>query len=467
MGLKEIFSSTKKIEQRMTEKVTKQIQATAAHNLQKIQGNAEGGSYEALLESFLTGRPVSGQSNLNMYTSYSSQVQATYRKYNGEEALGNTSVRTIVDLRSAMISGEGISVQTKNEELAKWIDQFLTLNKVNGSKFINMVKTGEMEGKELLFLKVRNKDLRTGKPDFIKLHRHPSKVCGGSDFEVNLMDPNDPDEVKDIRIMGSDGEKKQFSETHVKFVKLGGSPAKVNETTTRVGIVLGHCENYDKGLNTMRTNNHLFSRTTPFFETESERDASAINKWIKDNNWKIGQAFAGKAKFSLHTPDTGAMDGVKAELATLAKTISATTGIPVHWLGWVDLMSNRATAEELYDLVSNATSMERTIWAEAFYDIILMAQKMAIDSGQIKGAIDPLFEVKIPVISFTKFQSLVNALSTAYNDGVISKGDYQNLLPGIDPYKTNTYLSAEQDEEVNDFQSSMTDDDEENKNKDQ
>ena len=57
------------------------------------------------------------------------------------------------------------------------------------------------------------------------------------------------------------------------------------------------------------------------------------------------------------------------------------------------------------------------------------------------------FEVRIPVIDFSKFLETVKALSIAYNDDVISRSDYQNMLPGIDPLATEKALKVEKREE--------------------
>lgn len=279
----------------------------------------------------------------------------------------------------------------------------------------------------------------------IRVIRMVSSHQGGNDFTVELSDVNDPESIKRIIYMTKDKGTEEITDKF-KYVKLGGDPGKVNETPTRCGLVLKEIDNYDRALNCMRVNNHLFSRVTPFFKTSSEKATTAILSKIKAMGWKLGQALAGEADFSLVVPPIGAMESLKAEMAQLAKAISATSGIPVHWLGHVDMMSNRATAEELYDVISNATSQDRAVWAESIYDLIVTAQELAIDNGMMEPGtlVDRDFTVSIPVVSFVKLESLVNALSKAFNDGAISVGTYRNLLPGVDPY-----IEAEATEEEN------------------
>jgi hypothetical protein len=59
-------------------------------------------------------------------------------------------------------------------------------------------------------------------------------------------------------------------------------------------------------------------------------------------------------KLSLLVPEVGAMENLKSEMLINAKAISAVTGIPIHWLGHVDAMSNRSTADSLYETINNA-----------------------------------------------------------------------------------------------------------------
>ena len=115
----------------------------------------------------------------------------------------------------------------------------------------------------------------------------------------------------------------------------------------------------------------------------------------------------------------------------------------MHWFGHVDLMSNRATAETLYETINNATILDRCIWEETLFDVLVKAQEMAIDNGFLVGAINYDFEVKIPLMSFAKMKDHIQALSLAYADQAISLQDYRNKLPGINPYKTAQLMETD------------------------
>lgn len=417
----------------------------------KIQATTEGENQQITLESLLYGTKLSGAGIESQYQNYSAQLIETYRKYEGRSNLGSPQLRALVDTRTAFISGEGLSVQAENNKTAAWIDKFLTENKLKGSKWVNLVKGGEMSGKQLIILDVVGKI--TGEPKIICYRIPYANGMMGINYEIDLLNKFDFDSIRGLlKIDKMTGEKIRLNFKNFKYVRLGGSDADINETTTRVGLVLHEIESYARALNGIRQNNHLFNKIFPTFLTKSKNETSELLSWISRVKWKIGTTFIGTAQMKYESPPTTTHENYKAETLAVGKIISATTGVPIHWIGWVDIMSNRATAEELYEVINNATTMDRLIWSEAIRDVIIMAQEMSIDNGigELK-TVDKKFEVKIPLINFSKMLNYVKALSIAFNDEVISKKDYQNALPGIDPYQTQQNIEKEQQESVEKF----------------
>jgi len=101
-----------------------------------IQASVPEGSKDyVIIESMLTGIPinVSVPGTTNAYRTYEVQVGETYRKYNSFADFGSQQLRTIVDLRTAFIAGEGISISCQDERTAAWIETFLRRNELTGS----------------------------------------------------------------------------------------------------------------------------------------------------------------------------------------------------------------------------------------------------------------------------------------------------------------------------------------------
>ena len=428
----------------VTKKKLKKIQAMAA----------EGAENPVDLESLLTGVPLSENGSQRLYRSYGAQTSAIYRKYNGRDEVGNPQTRGLLDLRKATIAGEGISIQAENENTGAWINDFLNNNKLKGSRFPLWVLGGEMAGKSLVGL-VPDKVSK-----FVRTFHYPfTNGADGIDYRVKLNNIYDFDTIKDVEKKAGTGYASMKLKTgHFQYVRLGGDDCRVNETTTKVGLCLHEIESYDRALNGMRKNNHLFSRITPTFQTTSLSETTALQSWIARVKWKIGIIFAGTAKLEYVGPPETAHGNYKTEMEAAAKVISMVTGMPIHWIGHVDMMSNRSTAAELYDLINNATVIERVIWAEALKEIIIKAMKISIESSfenktvkrgkAILSIPDDKFTVNIPVMSWSRMESYIKALSLAFNDGVISDLDYQGKLPDIDPYVTNKRLEQQKAEEA-------------------
>lgn len=406
----------------------------------------EGASYQTIIESMLTGNilNVSVPGTTTAYKNYDSQVAETYKKYNGHADYGNTQIRAIIDLRTAMIAGEGISVSCPNSKTAEWIDNFLTVNDLQGESFINLVKGSELAGQALIVFKSdinpHTGELYTKTIRVPYLTTHPYKAI--------YTDPLLREEVDYIKVK-KDGIWQRASIGRYVYVRTGGDDADTLGPTTRAGVILTDAENYDRASRDIRRLNHILARITPVFETSSPSETNATKQFLNNKKWKIGEVFIGQAKMSYATPGGGAHDNLIKELVTSIKTITAVTGVPVHWLGFVDLMSNRATAESLYELIKHATILERVTWQKSLYQLILYAQEQYIDSGGRGLLLDPNFEVKLPLIDFSNFKEKVEAYSLAYSDQAISLDDYRSGLPGIDPLKTAEAIDAEEQQTIN------------------
>jgi hypothetical protein len=412
--------------------------------------DVEGRKEAVLIESLLTGRTINITipGTVNAYSNYESQVIETYRKYNGFSSFGNQQARAIVDLRTAFIAGEGISVSAEKDRTAKWIEKQFQKNNFNSINFIESVKGTELAGQSLFILKP--KEWMDGQL-YIKFIRVPYSIDHA--YRPVYDDKLTKENIIDIQIK-KDGVWVSAGFRNYLYVRTGGDDFSSYGAVTKTGVVLTDIENYDRAIKDMRRNNHIFARITPVFETASAGEANGLQAKLNDLKWKIGQAFIGSAKFKYETPSQGAHENLNSELVATVKTISSVTGVPVHWLGYVDLMSNRSTAETLYEMIKQHTVNERSIWESSLYDMIIKAQEMYIDSGgQEISNLDYNFEVKLPLIDFAGFLDRVKALNLAYTDEAISIDDYRNMLPGIDPYKTKRAIEKEKKSEKDNLMS--------------
>jgi len=402
----------------------------------------EGERSQVIIESMMTalrlGTSIPG--TINAYNTYESQVGETYRKYNSFASFGCQQTRAVVDLRVAFICGEGISVSVKDENTSKWIESFLEKNKLDGTNFINAIKGSEMAGQSLFILKPA---FWQGDELYIKSLRIPYRIT--MPYRAVYSDPLAKDEVISIMIK-RDGMWVDMGYVNFIYIRTGGDDANSEGPVTKVGVILTDLENYDRAIKDMRRNNHIFARITPNFQTKNTSETGSTVKWLTEHKWKIGEAVVGSAEFEYKTPKGGAHENLQSELTATIKTISGVTGIPVHWLGYVDLMSNRSTAESLYELIKNKTIIERSEWEAALRTLIIKAQELYIDNGGRElRKLDRDFQVRLPLIDFGDFLDRVRAWSIAYSDEAISIDDYRNNMPGIDPTKTEKAVEIERE----------------------
>lgn len=433
----------------MGERVPKLVKKIQAMNpsekallIQAMGDEIEGVNYPAALSSLLDGdRITSIPGTTNAYKSYSSQVNHTYKKYNGEEDYGNNLVRAIVDIRASFISGEGLTITSQDkapEKFTDFITNFVEENKLNSTKLFAMAKTAEMCGYVIPFIK-KAKDQT---PRLCILTNNRGKTV----FYPKLSNPYDTSSITGVMAKKEEGSE-PVGVHNFAFIVTGGDGTSVTDLTTKVGVVLQECDSYDRAIKEMRELNYKMARITPSFETKNKSETDQVANWITKNNWNIGKAFVGTAKLTYQVPGTGAHTNLNTELSASVKSISGTTSVPVHWLGHVDLMSNRATADELYNMINNGTVMERLALADGMKQIILEAQAMYIDEGGDLDEVYRDFTVNIPLIDFNRFESMVKAYSLLHADDIISKKTYRGIVPNVDALQEEEQIQAERDAE--------------------
>ena len=412
------------------------------------------------LENLLfTMKRVSIDGLQNTFNSYDSQVIETYYKYNNLRDFGNWQTKAIIDIRTGFISGEGVSITSPNDKTRKWLHDFLTFNKFNGSFFTRAVKGGEMTGKSLIILKydANNLNVKMIRIPYGGIENDSHESIEGVNYKVDLL--NDYDYSGDYFVYTLEQEDKKpiiIGSDNFEYIILGGDDTAINNTTTRVGMILTEIENYDRALKEIRLTNYYVNRITPYFKAKNNTDAKTVSKNVNESNWKIGKALITTADFKYEVPSSNAHTNNEKEMQANAKVIASVTGIPIHWIGHTEIMANRSTAESLYETIKNGTIIDRNIWSESIKSIIIKAQTIDINSGSsVLDEVDIDIEVKIPVISFSQFKDNISALSTAFRDKAISIDDYRNFIPGIDPIQTQIAIDKAKEEEVEVFKTEV------------
>jgi hypothetical protein len=377
----------------------------------------------------------------NNYVTYDVQVNELYKMYYARMDLGNDITGTLIDNRVALICGEGVSIISKRKSTQKWINNFLKESKLNSIKLSQLVTHGEMEGKQLILFNIDKNKEKINLKQILWYDYH----------YVIEVDKKDKEKIIGIYVEKEGKEKEYFSLDRLVFVKIGGRPEELNETPTKVGSVIQNIKNLARAYYDLRRSNHLFGFPTPAVECKDKDDVKVASKSIKDTNWKPGNTFVSTGRMYYPIPPNS-YQNLESEIALNVKIISSRTGDPVHWLGWVDLMSNRAVSHDLNEFIQAGTKVERMIWADSVKDIIVKAMQLSIDNGfsNAPKSFDDDFEVELPYISLEYIDRLNTTWLPLQMNGVISMAQLRNKIPGINPQETEELVQIEKEQNIED-----------------
>ncbi len=396
---------------------------------------------ELLVDNILSVTEVEQRYVGNDYRDYGTAIQAISDKYISKSEWGCVQTGTIIDLRAAFILGEGIKVVHKTDTKAEaetelqFANDFLEYNSLDAEMAQELAKEVEIEGKLALRLKwddLKNDPFRgrTGLPSVRFISWLAKKY-------TVTPDPNDYMWFKTLSwIESGKTEKTTINEPEFVYKKFGGRITDPNDAQPKIMKCLTEIDRLDRALRDLREILHLFASPTPDFECATAQDAKALIAYLTDTNWRIGKAIVHIGSFSYKSPDTAGVTNLIAEIETTTKMISGTTGVPIHYLGLLDLLKNRATGDNTRELVMAATTRERSIWIGAYTELIEKAMAMfnaKTGSAQKSTKLDPeKIGVTIPLISQDHWNNLQNVLIPAFTAGIVSKEFVASQIPGVD-----------------------------------
>jgi len=386
----------------------------------------------------------------NNYKTYSSMVKGCYEMYNGRTDYGSEMLGSVVETRVSFIGGEGISTTSENKKTEIYIEKFLNLNKLHGSVLLDCVRTSELEGKDLIVLSKAKKKIKTVEIDYIKA-QNIQWWTNPYNIEVN---PVNTDEIKKVTFKPKKEEAEEINLPVDKlvYIKIGGTDDRINETTDKIHRVLTDIENFSRAKYDLRKNNHLFAKIMAYWKTQTLSEAKAIQNDINSGDWQIGQSYAGTADMSLIDPPLGALEALKGEMLSSLKIISTNTGIPIHWLAWPELMSNRATAENLLEVINAATRRERLIWEEKLRELIDKSMIMAIDAGFEDNDILGDYHLELPLISLANLKDIMETWVPLQQLDVVSMSTVRSKVPTINPTEEEKIIEEEKKANLERFQ---------------
>ncbi len=304
------------------------------------------------------------------YNTYAKQVTQLGKLYDNIAKWGCMIGKNVIDMRTAFSVGKGVRV-IKHKDFKgdatkelEWCKEFMRFNNLDEEMPQEYAKEAEIEGKILLRLLV---DVVAKN---IRIVYTPWRT-----FNYEIYTPDwDFFNYTRAHYIGSGEPNITFDLASPWFVykRFGGGASKINETPPKIAFVLREMEDLDKAIVDWRKINRIFAAPTPTFTTPTRQDAEQFQKWLDGKNFRLGKALVIGGEGVSYELVGWKGDGyttLKEETQALAKTISGTTGIPVHFLGYPELLSNRDTAENLIELIVLSTNKERNTWMGAYEEL--------------------------------------------------------------------------------------------------
>ena len=211
---------------------------------------------------------------------------------------------------------------------------------------------------------------------------------------------------------------------------------------------------YDKALRDWREINNIYAGPILYSKCATEMEVAKALEAFNQKNFKIRRFLAGTGELQYISLDLAGVESLENEIKTLAKMISGTTGIPVHFLGLAELMSNRATAENLMEMINAATSKERETWIGTYEEVIRKAMKLhneAVNKGMSKAKqLDSdKIKVDIPMITKEHYDRLEKIFLPTYLAGKLSDEAFLGMIPGFD---VKAELERKKEKEESEFE---------------
>lgn len=387
----------------------------------------------------------------NEYTKYVDAVSAIDKKYNGTANWGIWSAN-IINVRSAFIIGKGLKVIKKEENADKefeWVNDFMDFNKLKIALPIIYSNESEIEGKFLVQLYWDTVD---------EVPKLKARYMSWRNYGYTVIaNPKDYLDFETIEYKESKGNEVKIQQENFTYRKFGGNIENPNGAKPNLWGSLTQIDDVDKALRDWRKCNFIHSNPFPVFECESEKEAGKINKMLESVNWRAGKAIATTAKVKYLSTDTNHSENIVKEVIAKLKTISGNTGVPVHFLGLPDLMSNRATADNLMELIWASTRREREIFEGAYTEMVRKAMLLNNEASKTQPGIDvsnfdpAKIEIQIPEISANEWENIQNVYLPLFKANAISLHTLLSKIPEIDIEDEEERVAKEKQENMDNF----------------
>jgi len=381
----------------------------------------------------------------NPYKTHGLQVSEILAEYHGETDIGSDLVKRIINISAALKVPNGLALDGDETSAEyEYLTKFMEANQLNEGLCTELSKEGEKQGQVLTELLWDSSD------NMVKLSYIPWLPYQYKVRPIGLNNMTPPYEITWDAVADTQVGAGSLPNNRIAFVafnmqfKTDDQLRLVIEGSPTLGNVLHRINDIGADLVDWRQTNKLYAHPTPSLKTENAEEAETMQNLITTTGWTTGSMIISSGELKMVVPQNF-HETMKEAIQTNLQFISGATGLSVGWLGFPDLMSNRAVSDSLGEPLEIVAANDITIWksfySQMFDNVITMRNENLSGGIELKpGIIKP----KLKPMSDRIWQQLIRLYMPSVEAGAMSRETFWGMIPGFDIAKERENFKEQQ-----------------------
>jgi len=381
----------------------------------------------------------SGNTGSNEYQTREEQVQEIADMYRAGTDIGSDLVKRIINVSAALKIPNGLDLEGGDDKSPEreYIRKFVETNQLNEGMATELSKEAEKQGQCLVKL------LWDPTDNMVKIYymswlkyKYLVRAIGLSNLTPPYYVEWDSFTVEGSNedIPGKTIPAGNLIDTEMAFVAFNKivNDDDTIEGSPSVANVLSRLDDIGNDLIYWRKSNKLYAHPTPSVKLEDADEAENLSNLIQTSGWTLGQMLLSSGELKMVVPDNF-YETIKEAILLNLQLISGATGLAVSWLGFPDLMSNRAVADSLGEPLEIIAANDITSWKsfyEQMFDNVIKIRNANMGTGSTQlepGIIKP----KLKPMSDRIWQQLTRFWMPSTTNEIISRKSFWDKIPGF------------------------------------
>jgi len=368
----------------------------------------------------------------NPYKTHLEQVTEIMLEYAGGTDLGSDLIKRVINISAALKVPNGLALEgdPKSAEFI-YLTKFMGANQLNEGLCTELSKEGEKQGQVLVQLPWDPNTL------MVKVFYYPWDTYQYEVRPIGFNNMTPPYEISWQAVADSTLEAGVLNNSEIAFVafnlqfKSNDKLQLIIEGSPTLANCLQRIDDIGLDLIDWRQSNKLYAHPTPNLKIEDADEAQSINDKVSSSGWTTGQMLISSGDLTMVVPENFYLT-IKEAIHTNIQFVSGATGLSVAWLGFPNLMSNRAVSDSLGEPLEIVAANDITSWKsfyEQMFDNVIeirninMPKRKKLRTGKVKPLLKPM--------SDRIWQQLIRLYLPAAEGKTMSRETFWRMIPGF------------------------------------